>query len=50
MNSITRLSKVGIPAFIGIGVAWVANRIIKNEKRLQDREIELKLKLNKKFN
>ena len=49
MNSITRFSAIGIPAIIGIGLAWVGNRIIKNEKVLKDREVELKLKLNKKF-
>ena len=49
MNSITRFSAIGIPAFIGIGVAWIGNKIIKNEKRLRDRELELKLQLNNKF-
>ena len=49
MNSITRLSTIGIPAIIGMGIAWVGNRIIKNEKRLKDRELELKLQLNNKF-
>tara|TARA_Y100001968_G_scaffold155911_1_gene142421 strand:+ start:394 stop:546 length:153 start_codon:yes stop_codon:yes gene_type:complete len=46
MNSITRFSVIGIPAIIGMGLAWVGNRIIKNEKRLKDRELELKLQLN----
>ena len=49
MNSITRFSTIGIPAIIGIGIAWVGNRIIKNEKELKDRELELKLQLNNKF-
>ena len=49
MNSITRLSIIGIPAIIGMGIAWVGNRIIKNEKGLKDRELELKLQLNNKF-
>ena len=49
MNSITRFSAIGIPAIIGMGIAWVGNRIIKNEKGLKDRELELKLKLNNKF-
>ena len=48
MNSITRFSTIGIPALIGIGVAWVGNRIIKNEKGLKERELELKLQLNNK--
>ena len=49
MNSITRFSAIGIPAIIGMGIAWIGNRIIKNEKGLKDRELELKLKLNNKF-
>ena len=50
MQSLTRFSVIGIPATIGIGIAWVGNRIIKNEKGLKDRELELKLQLNNKFN
>ena len=49
MKSITKFSAIGIPAIIGIGIAWVGNRIIKNEKGLKDRELELKLQLNNKF-
>ena len=45
MNSIKRVTIIGIPAIIGIGIAWVGNRIIRNEKGLKSREIELKLKL-----
>ena len=49
MNSITKFSAIGIPAIIGMGFAWVGSRIIKNEKRLKERELELKLQLNNKF-
>ena len=49
MTSITRFSVMGIPAIVGIGIAWVGNRIIKNEKGLKDRELELKLQLKNKF-
>ena len=49
MNSITIISAIGIPAIIGMGIAWVGNRIIKNEKGLKDRELELKLQLSNKF-
>ena len=49
MNSNTRYSAIGIHAIIGIVIAWVGNRIIKNEKGLKDRELELKLQLNNKF-
>ncbi len=48
MNSITRFTAIGIPAVIGLGIAWLGNRIIKNEKVLIDRELELKLHLSKK--
>ena len=49
MNSIKRFSAIGIPTIIGFGVAWVSNRVIKNEKELKNRELELKLQLNNKF-
>ena len=49
MNNITRISAFGIPAIIGISIVWVGNRIIKNEKSLKNRELELKLQLNNKF-
>ena len=48
MVNITKFSTIGISAIIGMGIAWVGNRIIKNEKELKDRELELKLQLNKK--
>ena len=46
MNSIIRLSSIGIPAIFGLGIAWVGNRIIRNEKKLKNRELELKLQLD----
>ena len=46
MNSIKRFSRIGIPAVIGIGLAWIGNRIIRNEKELKNRELELKHQLN----
>ena len=49
MNSITRFSAIGIPAIIGMGIALFCNRIIKNEKGLKDRELELRLQLNNKL-
>ena len=48
MNSITRITTFGIPAIIGIGLAWVGNRIIRNEKELKNREQELKIQLDSK--
>ncbi len=46
MNTTTRLTTFGIPAFIGLGLAWVGNRIIRNERKLKSRELELKLQLD----
>ena len=48
MNSITRITTIGIPAVIGLGLAWIGNRIIRNEKELKIRELELQRQLNKK--
>ena len=48
MNNITRISTIDIPAMIGLGLAWAGNRIIKSEKKLKDREIELRLQLDPK--
>ncbi len=50
MRSITKFSAIGIPAIIGMGIAWVGNRLIKNENQIKDRELELKLQLNNKLN
>ena len=52
MNSITRVTSIGIPGIIGLGLglglAWVGNRIIRNEKELKNRELELKIQLDSK--
>jgi len=48
MNSITRMTSIGIPAAIGLSLAWVGNRMIKNEKELKIRELELQLQLDEK--
>ena len=48
MNNISRVTTIGIPAVIGIGLALVGNRIIRNETKLKHRELELKLQLDTK--
>ena len=48
MNSITRVTTIGIPAVICLGIAWVGNQIIRNEAELKNRELELKLQLDTK--
>ena len=46
MNNITRLTTIGIPAAMGLSLAWVCNRIIRNENELRNRELELKRQLD----
>ena len=48
MNNIARVTTFGIPAIIGLGFAWIGNRIIRNEKELKNRELELQLQLDAK--
>ena len=48
MINITRATTFGIPAIIGLGLAWVGNRIIGNEKELKNRELELKVQFDTK--
>ena len=48
MNGITKVTTLGIPAVIGLGLAWIGNRIIRNETELKKRELELQLQLNTK--
>ncbi len=48
MSNIRRLTKIGLPTLLGISLAWVGNRIIRNEKKLKKRELELKMQLKTK--
>ena len=48
MNSITKVTTIAIPTVVGLGLAWIGNRIIRNETELKNRELELKLQLNTK--
>ena len=49
MKTITSATSIGLPAIIGLGIAWVGIRIIRNERQLEHREMELKLQLNTKL-
>ena len=49
MNRITKFTTVVFPSIVGIGIVWIGNKFIKNEKRLKDRELELKLQVNRGF-
>ena len=48
MNNITRVTTIGLPAAIGLGLAWVGVRIMSNERKLATREMELRLQLDAK--
>ena len=46
MSYITKATSIGLPAFIGLGIAWIGVRIISNEKILETRRMELQLQLD----
>ena len=48
MNNITKITIIGLPAVIGLGLAWVGVRIMSNERKLATREMELRLQLDAK--
>ena len=48
MNNITKITTIGLPAAIGLGLAWVGVRIMSNERKLATREMELRLQLDEK--
>ena len=48
MNNLTKITTIGLPATIGLGLAWVGIRIMRNETRLATREMELRLQLDAK--
>ena len=37
MNNITKITTIGLPAAIGLGLAWVGVPIIRNEKKFRTR-------------
>ena len=46
MNNITKVTTIGLPAAIGLGLGWVGVRIMSNERKLATREMELRLQLD----
>tara|TARA_Y100001968_G_scaffold219065_1_gene201731 strand:+ start:3998 stop:4159 length:162 start_codon:yes stop_codon:yes gene_type:complete len=48
MNNLKKITTLGLPAAIGLGIAWVGVRIMSNERRLATREMELRLQLDAK--
>ena len=48
MNHIAKITTIGLPAAIGLGLAWVGVRIMSNERKLITRQIELRLQLDAK--
>ncbi|WP_269622660.1 hypothetical protein [Prochlorococcus marinus] len=43
MSYLSKLPSITIPTLFGIGVVWIGTRLIKNEQRLKERMLELKL-------
>ena len=48
MTNLTKITTIGLPAAIGLGLAWVGVRIMSNERKLSTREMELRLQLDAK--
>ncbi len=48
MSNLSRIVSIAIPTAIGIGTALLGVRILKNEKRLSERKVELELQLKVK--
>ena len=48
MNNLTKITTIGLPAAIGLGLAWVGVRIMSNERKLATREMEIQLQLDEK--
>ena len=48
MKNIAKITTIGLPAAIGLGLAWVGVRIMSNERKLATRETELRLQLDAK--
>ena len=43
MRNLSKISSIGIPAIVGLGVAWLGVRIINSEESLIARKMELEI-------
>jgi hypothetical protein len=50
MTNLTKITTIGLPAAIGLGLAWVGVQIMSNERKFATREMELRLQLDAKSN
>ncbi len=48
MKSIEKITGIGMPAVIGLGIAFIGLRLIQNEQKIATRKIELELQLSAK--
>ena len=48
MRSLTKLTSTALPAILGLGVAWFGIKLLKNEKSLITRKMELEIQLGVK--
>ena len=48
MNNLAKITTIGFPAAIGLGLAWVGVQIMRNEAKLATIEMELRLQLDAK--
>ena len=48
MSTLRKLSSIGLPTVIGMGIAWLGIRVIKNERNLEARVLELQNQLKRK--
>tara|TARA_Y100001968_G_scaffold228220_1_gene211025 strand:- start:100 stop:261 length:162 start_codon:yes stop_codon:yes gene_type:complete len=48
MKNLTKITTIGLPAAIGLGLAWVGVRIMRNERKIATREMELRIQLDEK--
>ncbi len=48
MSLTKQFTYFGVPAVVGVGVAWLGFALLRNEKKLEQRRMELEIELNAK--